>query len=574
MSALDLRTGRIPPPGTIHLLRTLAMPGYEVKLTRARAAQELRDARLGLFDIYGRRVALVPPVDWNQAGTRSWHTQLHSWVFMDVLLQMYLEGDEAAFGQALHLALDWIASQRRASSGSNPLAWYNKVVGDRSPYVAYLLRAGASAGLLSDEQANELLASFIEHGRFLEDEANYAKRTNHGLYQDAGLLLLAKYGAGFLPEADTWRAKARRRFGENFAALYDAEDALYLEHSTAYHYSLITLVTRLCKQGLLDVDEFGPLVARMRESGSWFVMPDGMLTQIGDTDLSQAMPWALREAAQKSGLRLFPRAGYAVVKENDSYLVVAASFHGVQHKHSDELSFELYERERVVCDPGRYAYEEGDSFRQFAQSACAHSVLLLDDVEFSFKGREPFGSGILAGGEGAGWYGVLARNPLVADLGASHLRLFLYLPGRALLILDQLGSWTGRSRRLLHLAPGISASGDGAVRLEGARFRGTLRDHSAGGSDVLLRRGRESPPIQGWHFPSERRAEPATVVELTQRESAPTLVTALELGEDGLQIVAVEWNQRDVAVGVVLGTRRSCVSVKQVDSALDIREVR
>ena len=126
----------------------------------------------------------------------------------------------------------------------------------------------------------------------------------------------------------------------------------------------------------------------MVDVAGWFTMPDGNKPQFGDTELRLSRYEAALAAADDDGLQVYPRGGFAIVKDRatNSYFAITSVFHsykekgypGVSHKHADDLSFELYERgQRIVSDTGVFNKDEGH-FRDFGRSAQAHSVLTVD----------------------------------------------------------------------------------------------------------------------------------------------------------------------------------------------------
>src|SRR5204863_9769461 len=74
-------------------------------------------------------------------------------------------------------------------------------------------------------------------------------------------------------------------------------------------------------------------------------------------------------------------------------------------------------------------------------SARAHSDLTVDRRGFPILDpSQAYGSGLIATGQGDGWYAIEGRNPLVRDQGVDHRRLFLYRPGVALVVADRVRS--------------------------------------------------------------------------------------------------------------------------------------
>ena len=85
----------------------------------------------------------------------------------------------------------------------------------------------------------------------------------------------------------------------------------------------------------------------------------------------------------------------------------------------------------MISDTGIPSKDPGHQY-DFAQSARAHSVLTADGLDFPRDADSAYGSGILASGEGDGWFAIEAANPLLGQIGVEHRRTLLYKPGYAL----------------------------------------------------------------------------------------------------------------------------------------------
>lgn len=432
-------TSRPTAADTIPALReTTCPPRYEVARTDDHPAAELAAARRGRFEVEGVPTRLRPPVNWslNTGRSRAFRHQLHKMKWSDVLFSAYRDGDLAALLQARDLFADWVRSNPLGGPRTPPAAWADKRTGDRGPYMAYLLRAGACEGILGKRLQRELLASLRVHVSELLNPAKY-KPTNHGLFEDLGLALLARQ-LSFAPDADRWTATARRRFRGTLLRRLVPSEGYWLEHSSSYQVLLTKLVERFSEVPGIDAGGLGRIRARMEDVTAWLTMPDGRLVQFGDSDRDRAPSYVAPIEAKARGLLALPRSGLAVVKEPGSFLGFTASFHNSTHKHSDELSFDLYDRgTRIVSDTGLYNKDLGRAY-EFAASARAHSGLVIDGVEPRRTDGAAYGSGLLATGEGEGWYALLGRNPLAREQGVGHHRLLLYRPGEALIVIDSL----------------------------------------------------------------------------------------------------------------------------------------
>jgi Heparinase II/III-like protein/Heparinase II/III N-terminus len=447
-------------------------------------------------------------------------------------------------------------------------------VGLRAPYLAFVLRAGAMSGVVCEEDAGTLMISLRDHGRHLAYEENYAGGHNHGLFQDEGLLLLCE-SLPFLDEAAAWRDLAWLRCMKTLRETVNWEEGVHLEHSPAYHLAITHYVRRIVDLEGADKGELGGLLERLEDTAGWLVLPDGTLPQLGDTDLTKAAVWAVRAADGKDGLKLLAGSGLAVVKERDSFLIVSAWHHGHGHKHADELGFALYESERCVLgDAGRYGYYEDEPARQYARSSHAHNTLIVDDESFDWSSGEPYGSGIVAGGTGAGWHAIEGINPLLRDI--DHRRLFLYSPGSVLIVVDEVRSTDPHAfSRLLHFGPGIEVETAAAgLTLRGDGFRGTVSDWNEATTNWELSHGQHEPE-RGWTYPRDREAVPVWTAELSTTGLGFTSAMAIAVNDEPVRVTAVCRDRETVRVSIdVDGTaseitatlREGTIEISQEDS--------
>ncbi len=551
-------------------LRLQPCPAYRVAQSRDHSPGEIQAAKDGTFAMtYAGPAVLIVPVDWDMDPyeNRNWVHFLHGFRWLDQLLYAYVhDGDLDALAQARDLALDWIAANP-LPAGDPGQAWGGKTVGDRAGYLAFVTRAAACRGLLSDPQASTLIDSLRTHGVALTDPDRYHP-TNHGMFDDLGLALAGEY-LGFLPEGGGWVARARERFSETLESRLDPDQGVWLEHSSAYQFVLIRLVERFA--GMFGTAPLAADLARMREAAGWFVMPDGRMAPVGDSGSGRPEPWAIEEGADDAGLRLMKHAGLAMVKHGNGYLIVTAGFHNHTHKHEDDLGFHLYDRGRdVISDSGNYTYNH-DKWRSFAISHRAHSVLSVSDQRFQiWKKDAVYGSGLRAGGKGAGWYAIEGRNPMLRRVGVKHRRVFLYRPGRALLVVDIVRSRRGQTYdRGFQLAPELRSSRRGKrLGLRAESFQGALI-----AADKRTRRslveGRRTPP-EGWSFPRGGTRIARTTANYRTRGANVNLVAAIGL-DGAVRARVLRVTRRSLAVAVRGIGRRSVLRVSRRGSRLFVR---
>jgi Heparinase II/III-like protein len=160
-------------------------------------------------------------------------------------------------------------------------------------------------------------------------------------------------------------------------------------------------------------------------------------------------------------------------------------------------------------------------------------VLIVDDQSFRWRDRGPYGSGLLAFGQGDGWYAVLGHNPHLE--GASHRRLLLYRPGELVVVVDEVEAIRPHTiDRRLHFGPDlVAARTDGVVVASDQKGRplATLIEASREPVEISLARGVEEPRMDGWTFPRDLTKVPSDAVTLRTRVASGLLVHVIVLTE-------------------------------------------
>jgi hypothetical protein len=520
-----LRDARCPPP-----LRPLPSKAY--------SDDAVRDARIRhLFKVGPYREKLVPNVNWLQDPHRSqrFRNALASLSWVDPLLYDYRHKQHrGSLRQARDLMLDWVRHQPRHGTHTSRDAWHSKVVGDRAAYLGYMTRAAACEHMLRRNRALRTIRSLKVHADWL---LHHRSTTNHGLFDNLGLLALGR-DLRFTPGARVWRETGRRRFAKGFHRRVVVDEGFWLENSAAYHFLLTNVLARFVpaaggrQPGLLS------LLNRMRDVGGWLIEPDDHIAQFGDSNMSAPAVEFQRRSDGEHGMLALLESGLAVVKQPGSFLSVIDGFHNAAHKHSDELSFDLFDQgRRIVSDTGMYHKDDG-RLRRFVKSAQAHSTLTVDGRDFRRSERFTYGSGLQASGAGSGWYAVQGRNPLLSGQGVRHFRLFLYKPRVALIIVDRVRSEaTHTYDRYVQLGPqiDISARDRRTLELQAPGFTGGLySESSTGPEDRTSRRGITRPP-SGWTSPSYRTLVPRWTIDLRSVASDANYVTTISFGSPDLR---------------------------------------
>ncbi|TFG71157.1 MAG: hypothetical protein E4H22_04955, partial [Solirubrobacterales bacterium] len=239
-----------------------------------------------------------------------------------------------------------------------------------------------------------------------------------------------------------------------------------------------------------------------------------------------------------------------------AYLAVMASYFSDAHKHADALTFDLFDRgRRLITDTGLYHKDKDENFA-FAHATRAHSVLTVDGEEFPRDGSGTYGSGIRQTGKGHGYYAILGTNPALADQGVEHQRLFVYQPGRVLVIVDRLRAEEAhRYARFLQFAPGVEVEkGGGGLLLGGDGLAGTVLTNRQGGERIELARG-ERDPLRGLTSPSFRRWLPRTTARLRSKGTDLDLITTITLDGSPLRSELRSWDKQGIRLDLLDGNK-------------------
>lgn len=519
------------PKGSVKKLRnTPCQPKYAVRVARPATPEEIGAAKQGNFDISGVDVHIGRNMDWSfdPVGSASFRARLHDLRWLDVLFYAYREnGDVGALQRAKRIVVDWVESNPLRQP-TNDRTWFDKVAGDRGPYIAYALRAAECEGLLKNEGlARKLLGSVQQHIRFLADPSLYSP-TNRGLFMDLGLIFSGRQ-VRFLPGASKARNRGQRRFVGNVDSHVFPGEGMWIEHSTTYQFLTISAIERFLEIDKKSRPGLEGLLETMRDTAAWMTMPDRRWVQAGNSYQEKADRFAQMISRDQQGFRVLAESGVAFVKKRKSYLSLLSNYHSEIHKHSDDLSFDLYEHgHRVVSDTGLPDKDVGTPYL-FAISNSAHSVVEVDGMDFPRDAANAYGSGILASGEGDGWYGLEATNPIVAAQGVAHNRVLLYKPGVALIVADRLRSSQAHSYRSnFQFGPdfGLDLTSEKIQLLAGTDRISVFNESTDPTLERRVVRG-QSEPLLGFVYPEFRSRDPRwtawTIAEGSDVDNVTTL---------------------------------------------------
>lgn len=543
---------------------------------------DIEAALEGTFRHHDERFALSPPVDWWDEPYRGANERgffQNSFVFADPLLA------DPRFEEVLvplaAIFADWLMANPRVDSPHpHRYAWHDHAAAGRVVAMAFVLREGVRRGMLDAAMAQVLASGVLEHVRYLLADENYAAHNNHGFASDAAVVLAAR-SLTPAPEAGVWTEIAERRFAAVLDHMIDGEEGLHLEHSPYYHWIIHGALARFAAGGLFERLDLPGLTQRMEESGAWLVAPDGTLPPIGDTPMGQHPPRSAAAASERyTGMKVFPHAGYAIVKEGGSALFVTAAHHPTAHKHADDGSFCLYEGGRpIVLDSGNPGYEYDSPEFRYGTSPAAHATIYIDGFDWA-KHSPPHGSGMAAAAEQDGLHALLTRNPHAVPGGGAARRVLVYAPGKLLLVIDDVEA-TGDHRlsRHLPLAPGLEAKpnerGEVEILDDGSRLARLVqvRSPKTPAEDVEVASGRHLPQLAGFRFLTPEEPCASFDVTLSGPAGGPRAF-ALLVGSTDAPQPAMTWTEADDGLDIVIaGLTVSPLEIRIRENALGLGHV-
>lgn len=526
-----------------------------------------------------KAIDLSGNVPWRLEGhdQRSHNFHIQCLDMLDPLLRAHSHAQDRKYLEvALPIALDWIAQHSDPNAPAiSPFAWYDMSVGLRAYRLAYLYEATEQAGSLDKEAKDLLWSSLEQHAAYLADDANIAFHSNHGYYQVAGQLAMARRFAHKSPLMAEAQIQGRERLKRMLAQQF-APDGVHREHSPDYHRMVYDTLKALIDSGLVEDEETIAFALRIEEALSWFVFPNRHIVNFGDSDdrslarkpketegkwtTPQMQFWVSDGKigdAPSEHIRAFTQGGYWVVRvpgddphdlNGYSYLALNAAFHSRTHKHADDLSFVWFDRgHNLLVDAGRYGYigkaEQGselwldghwysDMWRVYCESTRAHNTLEFDGRNFPRKGVKPYGSALKRWGELD--CGVFFAETEVKQFNAiRHVRILFHMPHQWLIVFD----WFHDNnedphtvKQWFHIGHELQVLMDGGqyvVSVPGTQQVLRVASLLSGSMPSRLYIGEEDPIRQGWWSAKERDIVPNYAFAYEQGEASTGVFATL-----------------------------------------------
>ncbi|MBC7987562.1 MAG: heparinase II/III family protein, partial [Sphingomonadaceae bacterium] len=382
-------------------------------------------------------------IDFDAPGdTRSRRFQKHAWRTIGPIFALHaFFGDERWLRLARHYASRWMEALDRApephdeapgGEGVNHFAWYDMAVGLRASRLAYLLDRLARAPDRDEALIDQYAHMLARHLDFLTDEANFARHSNHGMFEALGYLSACRRFPD-TPWIAAHAPRAEAMFAEMVAQQFHP-DGVHREHSPGYHDYFVQLFHSGLMDGLLRPADFPEgLLEAAEQALFWMVAPNGTLLAFGDTNPKPAgrglwriegererafaakLRYGWRRRRDEIGAKLYPDAGLAFIRARGkegtrSYLAFNGGFHSRVHKQADDLSMVWFEGgDAILADPGSYGFLGrtepgsalheagfwyGDLKRVYVETTAAHNCVEIDGRSHPRRDAPPYGSAI------------------------------------------------------------------------------------------------------------------------------------------------------------------------------------
>jgi hypothetical protein len=512
----------------------------------------------------GVRIKLVTPMDWDKysESLRSIRYKVQAWGGLDSVLHYdSLEEDDVMFSKAFSHIMDWI-NYFILDSNEDDFAWYDMAVGQRASKLAYTIRRAIQKSEDIEHIAAMIVCAEI-HLRELMEEEKIAEHSNHGLFQMAGLLALAK-SLPFLTNSESASSFAILKI-KSMLENHFSDDFLHKEHSPMYHIFMTNYLSILLDSGFMaDSDFFVELARGAIEAAAWFAMPNGMILPFGDTPnipTAERTNFQLYSSQSKivspPGIKYFAKGGLVVHSHHSDkkgaigYLAFNGTFHSRQHKHADDFNIQLFSNgESILSDPGTFTYQYDLPERMYIESTRAHNCLEIDGLNYSRFRKDAFGNCIQSVdvlGDFVLIDAEVIRKRLVSDsipnnqvkmsdavdVEITHRRKVIYLPDNFMLVVDLVDSAQSHTyRQWFQINPELLLKGNETelfIRNSEGRSVARIIPLSPSESIAEIHSGVTVPHMQGWASVNGHSLEKSTSLCVKSDGKKAVLATLFDL---------------------------------------------
>lgn len=376
------------------------------------------------------------------------------------------------------------------------------------------------------------------------------KRTsqgNHGLFQMHGLMSLGR----ILRRAEEGRRAIEfaRTMLDRLAFHQFSEEGVHLEHSPAYHFFAMDVLSSIYDTGWYSEDShFNKTRELISRATGWLVDPLSHAIPIGDSHALRKQTTFPEGESVVFGRSPWPAAlakhwrktGYSIVRssrdapKDDAYMLfLTGAHHSSVHKHSDDLHIEWFDRgSAILVDSGAYCYKR-DDMRKYVLSTRAHNTVECDGRSSPRAKEHSYGSCLLAPRYHT-WGAELSGQVAHPALNFVHARKVLFAPGRFLAVVDIVeGSKDRTFVQWWHFAPSLifSKESRGLIVRKTDSSIAAWVDTDTPVDDCIVACGETEPVIQGWVCKCYSKMVPGYALGIPKQGRNATFATIFHLEE-------------------------------------------
>lgn len=327
-------------------------------------------------------------IDWNQAmnADEEWIFMLNRHEYLIDLAKVYSDSkDEKYLACWKRLVFDWI-ERNPFSEEKLRTSWRTIDTGIRcSSWVKSLQLIHEK---LRDKELQTIFDSLKLQVLFLKNQ--YLHRytlSNWGTLQISGILQAVMLSEDLVPEEIVkwaWEELERQ------CDIQFHGDGVHWEQSPLYHFEVLFALVEIYRTaqalGIPISFDLKGLIEEAVHAAHYMIYPNGYVVPQHDSDyvFIQDVFDRLQEFQQPNlpGLFIGEGSGNFVYKTAKDFVSVWNGRHGSGHAHASLGHLNLFlNGERVLCDSGRFTYQEGP-VRNFLKSGQSHSTVFVDDVPF------------------------------------------------------------------------------------------------------------------------------------------------------------------------------------------------
>ncbi|WP_191271130.1 heparinase II/III family protein [Neobacillus kokaensis] len=328
-------------------------------------------------------------INWNCAmnADEEWIFMLNRHEYLLDLAEAYADSQDQKYLDGWkRLIFDWLEHNPYAE-GKIHTSWRTIDTGIRcGSWMKSLVILHQS---LQDQELETIFSSLREQIIFLKD--HYLERytlSNWGVLQISGILQAVMVCEDLVPkEIINWAwDELKRQSDIQFFA-----DGVHWEQSPLYHFEVLFALFDVYKKaqilGIASPVDLETVIQKAADAAYYMIYPNGCLVPQHDSDYVyvDAVYEKLQTFRKAKLPELFSgsESGNFVYKTEENFVSLWNGWHGSGHGHASlgHLNI-ILNGERVLCDSGRFTYQEGP-LRNYLKSVHSHSTVIVDELPFT-----------------------------------------------------------------------------------------------------------------------------------------------------------------------------------------------